>query len=231
VDPPPVEQGIVFTADGAGNFQGTSRALRQAIADQGLPLRVETVDWSHGFGRFLADQVHQAHTQAEGRRLAQQVSCYHQGHPGRPVYLVAHSAGSAVVLAAAEALPPDSVERIILLAPAVSARHDLRPALACARQGVDVFHSDRDWGYLGVGIALVGTADRHWAPAAGRGGFRPAVESPEEAALLARLRQHPWHPCLAWTGNNGGHYGAYQPAFLHAYVLPLLIAPPASQGG
>jgi hypothetical protein len=120
------------------------------------------------------------------------------------------------------ALPPDSVERMVLLAPAVSATYDLRPALASCRRGVDVFYSGRDWAALGIGTALVGTADRRWSAAAGRVGFRPVADCPGDQALFARLRQHPWHPCVTWAGNAGGHYGGYQPAFLRAYVLPLL---------
>jgi pimeloyl-ACP methyl ester carboxylesterase len=216
---------VVFAADGAGGFQATSRSLRQTAAEQGLPVLVETVAWTHGYGRVLADQIDRAHLEAEGRRLAERVASWRQRWPDRPVYLVGHSAGCGVVLAAAESLRQGSVERIVLLAPAASAEQDLRPALACARLGVDVFHSKRDWGYLGVGVALAGTTDRRWAPAAGRVGFRPAAAGPCDDALFAKLRQHPWDRSVAWTGNRGGHYGTYQPTFLRAYVLPLLTPP------
>jgi pimeloyl-ACP methyl ester carboxylesterase len=221
--PPPADPcGVIFSADGAGGFQATSQALRQAVGEQGLPLLVEAIAWSHGYGRVLADQTDRAHLEAEGRRLAERVAYWRQRFPDRPVYLVGHSAGCGVVLAATDHLPPGGVERVVLLAPAASASQNLRPALACARQGVDVFHSRRDWGYLGVGIALAGTTDRRWAPAAGRVGFHPAATETGDDALFAKLRQHPWDPCVAWTGNRGGHYGTYQPTFLRAYVLPLL---------
>src|SRR5947207_2649584 len=81
--------------------------------------------------------------------------------------------------AAAEFLPPDSVERVVLLAPSVSAEYDLGPALACAREGIDVFHSGRDRAYLGLGVRLLGTADRHWSDAAGRVGFRVPAACPD----------------------------------------------------
>src|SRR5262249_28391444 len=51
------DRGLVLVADGAGGFEGTSAALRQAVADEGLPLCVETAAWSHGYGRGLADQI------------------------------------------------------------------------------------------------------------------------------------------------------------------------------
>src|SRR5205807_2637254 len=146
----------------------------------------------------------------------------------------------AVVLAAAEALPPDSVDRIVLLAPAVSSAYDLRPALACARGGVDVFYSARDWAFLGLGVELLGTADGCPGDAAGRVGFCPAAAGrpgaaaggagccaaaagPADAALDARLRPPPWDPGRAWTGSRGGHSGCYQPVFPRPNVLPLLV--------
>ena len=96
------------------------------------------------------------------------------GYLGSHLAGVAHSAGSLVALTAVEAAPPGSVDRLILLAPAVSSEYDLRPALGNVRQGIDVLRSYRDQWYLGVGAYLVGTTDRRWEAAAGRVGFEPA---------------------------------------------------------
>jgi pimeloyl-ACP methyl ester carboxylesterase len=215
---------LVLVADGAGNFRAASANLRQVAADAGAPLCVEPFVWSHGYYRILADQIGQGHMRDEGKRLAELVLAHRRQDPATPVYLVGHSAGSGVVLSAAESLPPDSVERIVLLAPAVSAYHDLKPALVAARRGVDVFYSKADWWYLGMGVTVVGTADRHWDPAAGRVGFKRMDCCPADAPLYEKLRQYPWQEGLSWTGHKGGHYGAYQPGFLKACVLPLLEA-------
>jgi pimeloyl-ACP methyl ester carboxylesterase len=216
------EQGVVYSVDGAGGFQASSGALRQVIEKEGLPLRVEPVVWSHGWGRVVADQTDYDHARAQGRCLAEQVAAYRRACPAGAVYLVGHSAGCAVILAAVEALPPRAVDRVILLSPSLSADYDLRPALRGVRCSVEVFLSRRDLFYLGLGTSVLGTADRRWSAASGRVGFRPAVATAEDAALYAKLRQHSWHPCLMWTGNWGGHYGGYQPGFLRAYVVPLL---------
>jgi pimeloyl-ACP methyl ester carboxylesterase len=226
--PPAATCGVVFCADGAGGYGGTSRALQEAIAKEGKPIRIELVPWSHGYGRVAVDHTDQGNIQEQACCLAKQVQGWLAMHPGQPVYLIGHSAGSAVVLEAGCRLPPDSIERIILLAPSVSAKYDLRPALASARGGVDVFTSRRDFWALGIGTRLFGTTDRRWTSAAGRVGFRTLGNSPCDQALYARLHQHPWDCCQSWTGHQGGHYGAYRPGFLHAYVLPLLSAcPPA----
>jgi pimeloyl-ACP methyl ester carboxylesterase len=219
--PGPAARGVVFVADGAGNFQSTSASLRQVIAEERLPLGVATVEWSHGFGRMLADQIDYANARAEGRRLAAEVVALRQARPDAEIYLVGHSAGSGVILAAAESLPPGTVDRIVLLAPAVSADYDLRPTLLSTRQTVDVFASSRDWVFLGVAPALVGTADRRWTAPAGRVGFRPCLDSPADAALYQRLRQFPWCGCYGELGNQGGHYGVHRPEFLRRCVAPL----------
>jgi pimeloyl-ACP methyl ester carboxylesterase len=212
----------VFVANGAGGFHAPSEAFEKAVAKEGLPLTVEEVVWSHGYGRVLADEIDYCHARREGEHLAVQVARYRERCPTAEVYLFGHSAGSAVVLAAAEALPPGSINRLVLLSPSVSTRYDLKPALRACCDGIDVFFSERDYGYLGLGTGVVGTADRLGGAAAGRVGFQVAANSPADAILYSRLRQHPWHPSVAWTGNRGGHYGGYQVDFLRAYVLPLL---------
>jgi pimeloyl-ACP methyl ester carboxylesterase len=107
--------GVVFVANGSGDFRTVSTNLCQAVADATAPLQVETFVWSRGYGRYVLDHTDHANHLAQGRRLATQVAAYRQSCPGQRVYLVGHSAGCAVVLAAAEVLPPDGVDRIVLL--------------------------------------------------------------------------------------------------------------------
>jgi pimeloyl-ACP methyl ester carboxylesterase len=223
--PPQAARGIVIVANGAGGWQTAPRAIAAAVDELRLPLYVRSFDWGHGRGRALADVVDVAHSRCQGRHLAQEVCRYRAACPGVPVYLVGYSAGSAVVLAAAEHLPANSLERVVLLAPAVSSSYDLRRALFATSGGMDVFISERDRYYLGLGTGVVGTADGRREAAAGRVGFRLPALQPGEEALAARLRQYPWVPSVAWTGHEGEHAGSLQPAYLKAFVLPLLIPP------
>jgi pimeloyl-ACP methyl ester carboxylesterase len=216
--------GVVFIANGSGDFRTVSTNLDRVVADTSTPLQIETVPWSHGFGRFVTDHVDHANQVQQGSRLAAEVIAYRQAYPSRKVYLIGHSAGCAVVLAAAERLPADSVDRIILLAPSVCVTYDLRPALRMVRCGIDVFHSDEDSVILGLGALIVGTADHRCRTAAGQYGFRPVIACSADAVLYGKLRQHPWDPVVAWSGHSGGHYGSNQAGFLRAYVLPLLVA-------
>jgi hypothetical protein len=217
-------QAVVFGADGAGDFRCASTALRQAVGDAGLPVEVETFVWSHGYRRNLADQMDKRHALVQGQRLAWQVAACRQACPDLLIYLYGHSAGAAVVLAAAECLPPGSVERIILLAPALPANYDLRPALRASRQGIDVFCSHRDQ-CVPIVAFLELFKSGHCTMPGSYEGFRPCGHPAEEEALYSKLRQYPWNPCLECFGHDGGHYGAYQQGFLHAFVLPLLSDP------
>lgn len=217
---------VVFVADGSGDYRTTSKALCEATRACGAALRVETFVWSHGYSRMLIDHVDHCNHLQEGRRLAAFIAAARQSCPEHGVYLVGHSSGSAVVLAAAEGSPPGSLERIVLLAPAVSHDYDLRPALRAARQGIDVFISRRDIGALGAGTSIAGTADRRWSAASGRVGFTPILTCPGDELLYAKLRIHPWDRCVVWSGNRGSHYGTLEPGFMRAYVLPLLSRSP-----
>jgi pimeloyl-ACP methyl ester carboxylesterase len=219
----PMAQGVVIVCDGSGDFRTLSTGLARAVSAARMPLYVETFVWSHGYGRYVIDHTDHCNHIEMGRILAARVCAYRRAYPNLRIYLVAHSAGNAVALAAAERLPPDTLDRIVLLAPSVSPGYDLRPALASSREGIDAFVSERDRVVLGVAMYVVGTADRCVGPAAGHVGFRPVVYNPADAALYSRLRQHAWHPAVSWTGNEGGHYGNNRATFLGPYVLPLFL--------
>jgi pimeloyl-ACP methyl ester carboxylesterase len=224
-------QGIVLVVDGAGGGQQAPRAVIAAVKEAGLPLYVRSFDWTLGNNLGVADMTDTANARAQACRLAKEISAYRKTCPGMPIYVIAHSAGSMVALESTQHLPPDSVDRIILLAPAVSADYDLRRALGTARLGMDVFTSKRDRFYLGLGTALVGTADgKFGSPAAGRVGFDPPRVTLDDTALLGRLRQHPWDPSVSHTSNQGAHSDTLRPAFLRAYVLPLLPGPEPVHG-
>jgi pimeloyl-ACP methyl ester carboxylesterase len=214
---------VAFVADGAGNYQITSKMLRGAVAETNAPLLVETFVWSHGYRKIMPDQTDIQHARMQGKLLAETVLAYRAQHPYAKIHLVGHSAGSMVVLSATEFLPPATLDRIVLLLPSVSTSYDIRPALRSVKGSMEVHYSSQDWVYLGLCVNLVGCADRCFASASGRVGFELRIDCPEDAALLPRLVQYPWQPADRQLGNNGGHYGAYQPDYLKARILPVLL--------
>lgn len=207
---------LVWIVDGAGDLKGCSNAFMHANMLLGGPMELSVFPWSHGYRRLLQDQRDAKHSRMQGMKLAERIEERAKLEPGRKVIVVAHSAGSAVALAAGDAIKPGIVDRMILLAPSVSTGYDVRPTLAACKNGIDVFCSKKDWLALGFVTRVVGTVDKRWAPAAGRHGFRLGAEECD-------LRHHFWTAEQAWTGHTGGHNGMHAPAFLHTYVFPLFI--------
>jgi pimeloyl-ACP methyl ester carboxylesterase len=221
--PPCCTEDIAFVCDGAGNYQFTSKQFRGVVASTNAPLRVETFKWSHGNKKILPDQTDCEHARQQGKLLADLVLAYHLEHPAAKIHLIGHSAGSMVVLCATEHLPPETLDTIVLLLPSVSSDYDIRPALRSVKGTMEVHYSGHDWFYLGICTFFVGCADQQPGDASGRVGFKLIVESPEDAALLPRLAQHPWQPSYRLLGNQGGHYGAYQPEYVKTQILPVLL--------
>ncbi len=219
---PAREQGVVFVAEPAGDFRLVVQNMERIVARSGLPLRVVAVNWATGDIPY--DIRDRDNHQRAGRALAQRVLAYHKACPGRKVFLVGHSGGAAVVLAATHSLPANAVERIVLLAPGVSSHHDLRCALSVSRCGIDHFYS-RDDELLRACIDLFGTNDGRGTRAAGEVGFVPIVASKADAALYRKLRQHPWCEAYGAVGNHGGHFGVARLTFVSKVVMPLLTAP------
>jgi hypothetical protein len=218
---PVAKSGVVFVVDGAGDFRACSSQLTEVCAQ--APVQVIPIPWSHGYGRIVADQICYAHARNVGHELAYLIQNYKQRYPEMPIYLVAHSAGSAVAVSALESLPPQTVERALFLAPALSATYDVRPALKAVKYGLHVFYSQNDTAYLGIWTGVLGNSDRHWGPSSGRFGFQVPAIGPDDAPLYAKLFQRPWQPADLATGNDGRHYGDYQPGFVRQHVLPLLM--------
>src|SRR5260370_41600016 len=135
--------------------------------------------------------------------------------------------GTHGILAAAECLPPGSIDRIVLLAPSVSCTYDLRRAIRTAREGLDVYYSLQD-GVLDLVGDSMGTADAiRGVPAAGQVGFRCPPPCVPDAHLYHMVRQYPWRPGVYdATCNQGTHFGPTSYNFLRLVVLPNMVALP-----
>jgi pimeloyl-ACP methyl ester carboxylesterase len=189
--------------------------LATVVAEAHLPLAVSEFNWSHGNGRIFFDLRSRANHRERGEQLAGAILTYRGTCPTARVVVITHSAGAAVAIAAGEYLPAGSVDRIIMLAPAVSPGCDIRCALRASREGVDVFYSPVDG--ISRGLALTGTADGWNVFSAGANGFDTSA-----APACANLRQHGYSSSMAKTGHLGGHYGWTKIGFLREYVVPLV---------
>ncbi|HTU22579.1 MAG TPA: alpha/beta hydrolase [Gemmataceae bacterium] len=220
----PVSAGTVFVVGGVGGLDPLQASAPWALPHAGVPHRIEVFPWTHGMLRPLRDLQDVRYLLKQADRLAEAVLEEQARHPGRPIYLLGHSAGAALILAASEKLPPASVERMILLAAAVSPTYDLRPALRATRREVIAFSSTYDRLCLDWCTSLFGTADRVYGPAAGLDGFREPDDLDEEGrGAYRRLVQVPWHLGMIWQGTDGLHNGACMPIFLTHRIAPWLL--------
>jgi hypothetical protein len=218
-------RGLVLVADGVGGFDLCGTGLRYVLGAERLPYAIWLVPWGHGFGRWYADLTRTANRDAKAKLLAERVRKYKHERPDDPVFIVAKSGGSGVVVKALEQLDRDTVERVVLLAPALSPKYDLTCALQAVRREIVVFWSPLDVFILGAGTRLLGTADRVKSASAGMVGFEvPPLGERERAQgrSYEKLRQVRWQPRMATTGYLGGHVGPDSPMFLRKYVAPLL---------
>ncbi len=219
-------RGLVIVAGGVGGLDLCGTALRYVLAASGLNYAIHVLPWGHGFGRWLADLTNVANRDLKASLLADAVRQFRACQPDDPVFLVAKSGGAGVIVKALEQLGEKTVDRAILLAPALSPEYDLTASLRAVSREMVVFWSPLDVLILGAGTRVFGTADRVWTASAGLVGFRiPPPCDPSGShrdGQYAKLRQVRWLPRMAASGYLGGHLGPDSPVFLKNYILPLL---------
>jgi hypothetical protein len=218
-----VTRGVVFIVEGIGGFGGVIASADHSLPKAGVSHEIRAFIWTHGRGQLFKDLQDHRYMQRKSEELAEEVLAYKKSHPDRPVYLVGKSGGAGIVLTAAEYLPPATLERIILLSPAVAANYDLRPALRATRREIVSFYSIHDHFVLGWGTTQFGTIDRVYGPAAGWRGFvEPAGFTDADELTYGRLVQLAWRSDMILEGNLGNHLGSSMPGFLAKEVAPWL---------
>jgi pimeloyl-ACP methyl ester carboxylesterase len=216
-------RGLILVADGVGGLDLCGTGLRYVMGALRLPYVVRTVSWGHGLGRWHADLTNAANRDLRAREIADALLAFREEHPAAALFLVGKSGGTGLIVKALEHLPGSTVERAVLLSPALSPTYDLTRALHAVRREMVAFWSPLDVIVLGVGTRIFGTIDRIKSVSAGMVGFRPpAANDAGQQAAYRKLRQVRWGPRMASTGYLGGHVGPDNPAFLRKYVVPLL---------
>jgi pimeloyl-ACP methyl ester carboxylesterase len=211
---------VVFFADGASGSTDVSQRLRNIVDLRQIPMEVRPIAWCRDLDtvRNFTDQDAQL---AAAACVVDAVKRLRQHCPNARVALVGYSAGSRVVLAAAEMLPVASIDRIVLLGSSVSSCYDLRPALKATYGGIDSFFSREDRILLAAERYL-GTSDGQNAPTAGRVGFHYPGD-PKQCAAYGRLRQYEWTEEM---NGQGGHAFWANSIFLRFTLTPMLLSPP-----
>lgn len=217
--------GLVVSLDGVGGYNWGPQWLREGLDEAGLKAAIVIYDWSMGpKGMFVGDLVDQGHNREAARELARMVATYIETKPGRPVTLIGHSAGAAIVLWALEDLPKGTqVDRAILLAPALAPDYNMAKALQAVRRHLYVMYSPADVGLMGAGTAVFTTMDGQHSVSAGLVGFKLPRDLPiEQQREYAKVRQVGWSFGLMKMGSYGGHMGWTTTRFAREFIAPIL---------
>jgi hypothetical protein len=141
----------------------------------------------------------------------------------RRLCILAWSGGVGVALGAAEQLPENTLDRIVLMCAGCSCTYDLRGALRASRGGIVSYRCYLDQYYLNLVSCAFGGIDRVHGPCAGLYGFRiPDNLHPQDHELYRKLVEVPWRPHMILDGHHGGHMGYKSTRFLATHIVPWL---------
>jgi pimeloyl-ACP methyl ester carboxylesterase len=177
--------------------------------------RIEVFEWGCPWPLMLVNISWQGlHEQTE-EKLAAYLARLHV----EKVTLIGHSAGCGVILGAIARLDAgQQAGTVILLAPALSPDFNLKPALGHCRT-IQVFYSEDDWFWQGLGPQITGEYDGAHRSGAGRRGFTLYGLDEEEKK---RVIQHAYEPDWESFGVYGGHFDWLRPAFGAEVLEPLV---------
>lgn len=217
--------GKTFYIGGAGYLGNVGdidvpRGLRRG----GYRGAIEVIGWQSVIGGALRDQLDRERNLEQARRVSRRITDYMEAYPGRPVNVIALSAGTGIATWALESMPEHlHVQNVVFFGSSLSRRYDLSEALARIDGKLYNFHSSRD-PVLKVGVPLAGSVDREFATAAGLSGFMAPRGADARCLRLygEKLRNMPYRSEYWRSGYHGLHTDATSQRFVKKYVAPLI---------
>ena len=222
MEPQRLDRGLVLILPGIEGRSFLNVSVMAGLLDAGLPYAMEIVDWTTG---CILLAIYHLRAWRRNLRVARQIANrvveYRRQYPGRPVWLIGHSAGGAMSLLTAEFLPGEQpLTGIVLLAPAMSSRYPCHAAMQRTERGIWNFHSAGDVWFLGLATLLFGTFDGvHWPASGCIGCARRSEPSP---AAERQLWQIPFRWGMISQFNLGGHFGCVNRVFVAETIAPIL---------
>jgi pimeloyl-ACP methyl ester carboxylesterase len=205
--------GRVLILPGVGNTKFHLAGFVAATAAQLPRFTVEVRTWGEPFLTIHNLRAHERNV-ATAASIAQEIAEWRHANPTTPFYLVGYSGGGGMATLVTSALPPDvSIDRLVLVAPAISPDYPLADEVFThVREVVINYASERDL-QVGWGTRTFGTIDRKNTASAGATGF---------AAEDERLLQYRWSTADAPYGHAGNHLAYLNPRWQAAKLLPAL---------
>ncbi len=192
----------------------------EGLQSAGLRWDIEIIEWGSYFPGAFDNLMNLARNEKRAAGIARKIASYRADRPDEPVTLIGYSGGGGLAVLIAEALPDDvRLDRMILIAAAISPRHDLSKSLSHTERGIVNFYSERDVFILGAGTWLFGTIDRVHTKSAGLVGFRDASDQ-----LIEHddIRQIGWRRDWQDYGHYGGHTSWLSGRWSQQVLAPLI---------
>jgi hypothetical protein len=171
-------RGMVVILPGIEGEGPANWDIREGLYEAGVPYALVIYRWGTwvpGPGGMLINQTDVGGNHRAGKELAGRIARYEASHPGRPVFLIGHSAGGGVSVFALEELGKmdgaQPIEGAFLLSASLSARYPMDGALHMVSRGIVNVHNPRDF-LLTAGTGLLGNVDGGHGASAGRTGFK-----------------------------------------------------------
>lgn len=210
---PAPQAGRLLILPGVGNTRFHLAGF-VAAAERQLPgFEVEVRTWGVPFLTIHNLRAHERNV-ATARGIAAEIAAWRRAHPSAPLYLVGYSGGGGMATLVVAALPDGvSIDRLVLVAPAISPNYPLAAdVLPHVREFIVNYWSERDL-QVGWGTRTFGTIDRKLTDSAGAIGF---------TAHDARLLEYRWSEADEPYGHFGNHLAYLSQRWQAAKLLPAL---------
>lgn len=215
------DRGLIWLFPGVEGGAWLLAEPYRAMRDAGVSAAIRCHEWTPLLGTFENLTSLQRNRYA-ALQTAAWIAEYSREHPQATIDLVGYSGGGGMAVLVAEALPPETpLRNVVLVQAAISPDYDLTAVLRRVRGQVVNLHAPLDWLILGAGTRTFGTLDRKYTPSAGKDGFDLAKAVPDES-LRPRLVQRAWTAGDVLSGHTGMHGSIFNYTWNQRIVAPYL---------
>lgn len=193
--------------------------VRAGLRDAGLDWTIEIIPWGSPPLSSLRNLIDHPANLARSERIASRLIELREMNPGQPLVLCGYSGGGGLAIMTAQALPPHvAVDRIVLVAAAISNDFDLAQIEDRYRDKIVNIYSHRD-GVVGWGTRLFGTIDRRKTLSAGHSGF---LDDQGKLRIGEKLEQISWSTAWRASGHGGEHTGYLRREWAKTHLAPII---------
>jgi pimeloyl-ACP methyl ester carboxylesterase len=206
-------RGRILVLPGVYNTRLPFTPLARFLGERLPNLHVDIRPWGTPLRPFH-NLAARARNLATAERIAREVARWRVEHAGELLYVIGFSGGGGLATLVAAALPTSiTIDRLILVAPAISPNVGVvATVLPHVREFIAVFTSARDL-QVGWGTRVFGTIDRVRTASAGAIGF------PESHP---RLLQWSWSSAALGQGHHGNHLSYLRPRWQRTTLWPAI---------